>query len=469
MRAMGTESSVSHKPPDKTLSVPQRLMGLCTALGIRQAHFAATLEDDWQELATMHSDVIASLSLIFPHAANLDALMRLDGPIRILHGEHANGLESLREAATTHPRASLDLLAEYKGFLWSDVAAEHPQAVIRTILAAAAASHLANVSSDLPKEGEIHGITYRTWGDGPPLFLLPLALAPSQWDPVIEALAEQFAVILLGGAEVGTVAHLEARGRCVGYREAVDRVLERSHIRQARQVLDVGCGTGVATRLIASCCTEGAQITAVDINRYLLCEACALADQDDLAGVIEFRLANAEMLDFDDDSFDLSFSITVMEEVSAKAMLAELTRVTRPDGRVAVVVRAVDLPRIVHAPLPAALKRHVETDPKFTSRAAVSGCADASLYRKFVGAGLEEVQIFPQLITYREPGRVDQLARVIEANLGQEDKKAWRQAVETAREDGTFFIAVPMHCAIGKVSRGRHDQSVQYQSKEVSK
>ena len=443
---------VSNRQPDKTMSVSQRLIGLCTALSIRQAHFVATLEDDWHELATTHSGVVASLSLVCPNAASLDAILNLDCPVRILHGEQANGLESLREATAKHPGVSLDLLSEYKGLLWSDVAAEHPQEVIRTILAATANSCVANTQRDLPKEGEIYGITYRTRGDGPPLFLLPLALAPSQWDPVIDTLAEHFTVILLGGAEVGTVARLETRGRCIGYREMVIRALERSHISQAHQILDVGCGTGVATRLIASYCPEGAQVTAVDVNRYLLHEASALVDPDDLVGSIEFRPANAEMLDFANNTFDLSFSMTVMEEVTAETMLSEMARVTRPEGRVSVVIRAVDIPRIVNAPLPEELKLHVETDPKFTPRAATTGCADASLYRKFVGAGLEDVQIFPQFITYREPGRIDQLARVIEANLDLGDRKVWCQAVETAKGDGTFFIAVPMHCAIGKVS-----------------
>lgn len=431
------------------LSISQRLLGLCRALGIGQAHFAATLEQDWRELATMHPEVVASLSLICPNAVSLDAIMRLERPIGIVQGEHASGLEPLREVAAQHPMTSLDVLAGCSGLLWSDVAVDHPRELLRTILTTSADTRLSHASC-LPEEGEIHGITYRVYGEGPPLLLFPLALAPSQWAPVLDALAAHFTVILLGGAELGMVAHLEARGKCIGYRETVRRVLERSHVDQACRILDVGCGTGVVTRLIAGCCAEGARITAIDVSPYLLSEARLLASRGGLGRTIAFQPGNAEILDFADDSFDLSFSITVMEEVRANAMLAEMVRVTRASGHVAVVVRAVDVPRVVNAPLPAELKSHVETAQEFTPGAAVAGCADASLYRQFVDAGLEDVQIFPQLVTYREPGRIDQMVRAIEANLCQQDSRTWRQAVETARADGTFFIAVPMHCAIGR-------------------
>ena len=443
--------SVSNEPTDETMSVPQRLISLYASLGIERAHIAVSREDDWRELVATHPEAVASLSLICPNGVSLDAIMHIACPTRILHGEHASGLDSLREITAHHARTSLDILAEYSGLLWSDIAADHPRELIRTVLAASASSRIPHAPSSLPKEGEIYGITYRTCGEGPPLLLFPLALAPSQWDPVLDALSAHFTVILLGGAELGMVAYLEARGKCIGYRETVLRVLERSHIEQACQILDIGCGTGVVTRLIAACCAKGAQITAVDVNTYFLSEARALATRDDLDHVVEFLPGNAEMLDFADDNFDLSFSITVMEEVRAKAMLSEMVRVTRPNGRVAVVVRAVDVPRVVNAPLPEKLKFRVETAPEFTPRAAVAGCADVNLYRKFVDVGLEDVQIFPQLITYREPGRIDQMVRVIEANLSREDKKTWRQTVETARDDGTFFIATPMHCAIGKV------------------
>ena len=49
-------------------------------------------------------------------------------------------------------------------------------------------------------EGEIAGISYRIRGVGPPLVLLPMFLAPSQWEPLVPRLSERYCTITLGGA-----------------------------------------------------------------------------------------------------------------------------------------------------------------------------------------------------------------------------------------------------------------------------
>ena len=64
-------------------------------------------------------------------------------------------------------------------------------------------------------EGEAAGISYRIRGAGPPLLLMPLELAPSQWAPLLPPLAQHYSIIELGGAYRGTVALLEARGRSI--------------------------------------------------------------------------------------------------------------------------------------------------------------------------------------------------------------------------------------------------------------
>jgi hypothetical protein len=42
-------------------------------------------------------------------------------------------------------------------------------------------------------DGEIAGISYRIRGAGPPLVLLPMFLAPSQWEPLVPRLSERYA------------------------------------------------------------------------------------------------------------------------------------------------------------------------------------------------------------------------------------------------------------------------------------
>jgi len=79
------------------------------------------------------------------------------------------------------------------------------------------------------------------------------------------------------------------------------------------------------------------------VNPFLLREAAQLAEADGLAGAIQFRHGNAEALPFEDNAFDCAYSVTVFEECDAGRAIAEAVRVTRPGGRVGLVVRALDM------------------------------------------------------------------------------------------------------------------------------
>ena len=98
----------------------------------------------------------------------------------------------------------------------------------------------------------------------------------------------------------------------------------------ADSILEVGCGTGVASRSLVRRTGRTNHLTAVDLSPYLLGEAAALARREGIADFIEFRKRKAEALDFPDSSFDVTFSVTVMEEVNAARMFDELVRVTKP-------------------------------------------------------------------------------------------------------------------------------------------
>ena len=218
------------------------------------------------------------------------------------------------------------------------------------------------------------------------------------------------------------------------------------------RALDVGCGTGVATRVLAASCQAETHVTAIDVSRYLLSEAEDLFAPAAPAGVsAEFVPGMTESLPLDDDSVDAAITATMLEETDADAALAELARVTRPGGRIAVVVRSVDEPRIVDAPLPADLARRVETDPRFTSGRSPDGCADASLYRRLGRVGLTTARELPQMVRFSEPDRLAKLTGAIVGKLDAESGRVFREAVRVARDAGTFSITQPFHCAVATV------------------
>ena len=243
-----------------------------------------------------------------------------------------------------------------------------------------------------PGEGEVAELTYRVLGSGPALVLLPMMLAASQWEPIVERLSEKFTVIVLGGPHLGMVAMLEARAASPGYLRVVRSVIDEIGLRAGWHLLDVGCGTGALDRWLARHTRGENPITAIDLSPYFLREARSMTEKAGLAGIIEYREGNAESLPFADEQFDVSMSYTVMEECDADRMLAEMIRVTRCGGTVAAMTRSVDLPVMWNLPLPAELKTRVEAP---LPSVAEKGCADASLYHRFARSPLTEVRGFP--------------------------------------------------------------------------
>jgi len=300
------------------------------------------------------------------------------------------------------------------------------------------------------EQGEIAGISYRMRGSGPPLVLLPLFLAPSQWEPLVSRLSQQYCTITLGGVELGAVAILESRGRAAGYLRLVQALTDATRLQPGQTVLDVGCGTGVVARWLVRHTAGQNRIIGVDINRYLLQEALALAQKEGLEGTVEFREGSAEALPFPDNSFDVTMSVTVIEEVDAQQMLAEMVRVTNPGGRVAVVARAMDMPFLMNLRLRAELKAKVDA-PGVLGGVAERGCADASLYQRFHQAELTQVQMFPSLPAFdgSEPTMLQFMQDGLLAKLTEGEAQQWQSARAQAEAEGTFFMTWPHHCAVG--------------------
>jgi len=435
------------------LPVEERLLQLLQHLGIECAHFAARGGGDWGGLAARHPDCIASLTLICPRGMDPSTLGPLAPRLLVLAGDQGRPDELVRQVVGNLPEATLITLRDYVSpTIYADVVADRS-----TDIGAAMLESLARMEQvygtrtvSLPGgEGEVAGISYRISGSGPPLVLLPLGVAPSQWEPLVPRLSERYCTLILGGAYLGMIGSLEARGRTAGYLGVVRHLIEEAQLRLGETVLEVGCGTGVLDRWLARHTGGANRIVGLDISRYLLREAMALARQEGLQGVIEFREGRAEALPFPESSFDVAMSSTVIQRVDADRMLQEMVRVVKPGGRVAVVGHAHDMPRWLNLALPAELKAKLEAPGWASDRGHPLGCDDASLYRRLRQAGLTQVKMFPQFAAFDERSRVQSLQGDILPTLTPDAVPEWRTAVAQAEAAGTFFIATPFHCAVG--------------------
>jgi ubiquinone/menaquinone biosynthesis C-methylase UbiE len=440
--------------PGEPLSVEVALAALLDRLGIAAAHFAGRGTGDINGLLAQRPQRIASLTLLCPAVLDPAALAPLGDHLLVVTGDRGPGARRVRAGLAELPQAASAVLPDYAGVTWADIAAERGDA-IDTALRDFLARQVALPPAALPpaalpgQDGEIAGISYRVRGAGPPLVLLPLDLSPGQWEKLIPALAARHCTITLGGALLGSVASLEERGRS-GYMAVVRALLDTLAIQPGESVLEIGCGSGVIMRELARRTSGASRLLGRDMSPYLLREARALARREGLLDHIDFGEGRAEALPLPDGAVDVALSSTVFEEGDAELMLSEIVRVTRPGGRVGIVVRAIDMPFWVNLPLAPALKAKVDAPGIIGGGAAPKGVADASLYRRLAALGLTGLKCFPQMVSV-VPGseRIERYRQQILAALTPEEAEAFHEAATAATADGTFFIAQAYHCAVG--------------------
>jgi arsenite methyltransferase len=127
-------------------------------------------------------------------------------------------------------------------------------------------------------------------------------------------------------AEVGLTKH-------IGGVEATEALIELCHIGQGSYVLDVGCGVGVTPCFIAK--RYGCRVMGVDISEGMVERSRERAQREQVADRVEFRVADAQDLPFEDTLFDavLTESVTSFPEDKQRAV-NEYARVTKPGGYV---------------------------------------------------------------------------------------------------------------------------------------
>jgi ubiquinone/menaquinone biosynthesis C-methylase UbiE len=101
------------------------------------------------------------------------------------------------------------------------------------------------------------------------------------------------------------------------------------------RVLDVGCGTGALTAMLAH---KGARVTGIDIAPPMLSQAAKRVREEGLVDRVELKEMGAVDLDtaFPSEAFDIVVSTLVFSELSDDEIeytLAECWRILRPRGR----------------------------------------------------------------------------------------------------------------------------------------
>ncbi len=122
-----------------------------------------------------------------------------------------------------------------------------------------------------------------------------------------------------------------------GHRPVGEQAIENMNIPRDARVLDVGCGSGWASRLMAEQAVDG-KVVGIDISDEMVQLA---ADTSTQFSNIEFKVASAESLPFSDSEFSHAFSMeSLYYYTNMSTAVREIYRVIGDGG---VFVNVVDL------------------------------------------------------------------------------------------------------------------------------
>ncbi len=167
--------------------------------------------------------------------------------------------------------------------------------------------------------------------------------------------------------------------------------LVRLSIEPGTHVLDVACGAG---QIAIPAARAGARVTGVDIATNLIEQARAQAEGLE----VRFDEGDAEMLPYEDASFDLVVSlIGAMFAPRPEQVAAELVRVCRPGGR---IVMANWTPEGFVGQMLKTIGKHVPPLPLMPPPVK---WGDQATVRERLRDGVAELQLTTRLYPFRYP------------------------------------------------------------------
>ena len=165
--------------------------------------------------------------------------------------------------------------------------------------------------------------------------------APEHYEPVTywEDRARRFAVEGNGWAAVCAYGMHEFYNRAINLEQRM-ALAPWLRVAPEARVLDVGCGVGRWSRLLAA---RGARVTGIDLSPTMIAQARLRAHADDVADRCRFFVQDLATLDVR-ERYDLVLGVTVLQHIlnpdSLRAALEALAAHLAPGGRLVLLEAA---------------------------------------------------------------------------------------------------------------------------------
>jgi SAM-dependent methyltransferase len=253
------------------------------------------------------------------------------------------------------------------------------------------------------------------------------------------------------------IAHrLEARGRHPSFAKPLTDYLDRMAIDTRNDVLDLGCGTGIAARAIASRPGFKGSVLGIDLSDHLVQAATRHAAGEGLSNRVRFKVGDSQTLDLRPAAFDAVIAHTLFSHLGEPAkVLAEMRRVLRPDG----VIGIFDGD---YASLTFELgdeQRSRQMDDAIISSLVTNPRILRQMPRLLKHAGFAVAAVMPSIIT--EAGRADFWKSSIESYaaivpsaglITQAEATEWRDELMAISARGEFFSSCVYYAYVASKS-----------------
>lgn len=223
-------------------------------------------------------------------------------------------------------------------------------------------------------------------------------------------------------------------------------------VHPGQRVLDAACGVGELTRLLGQLVAPDGEAVGVDYSTTMVQEARRRSDKSDVP--VRFEQGDIMALDFPDNRFDRARAEQVLQHIARPEMaLAELTRVTRPGGLVAVL--EPDWDTLVIDADNLALSRAFTV---YNSTVVVpNGSIGRRLPALFHDAGLVDVDctatvLMPPYPAVREFIESNTHKAVAAGFMAQRDATEWLHDLEARHAGRRFFGAFSFFQVVGRVA-----------------
>lgn len=222
-------------------------------------------------------------------------------------------------------------------------------------------------------------------------------------------------------------------------------------LKDAKSILDLGCGSGIVTKDIAHL-TKGKVIGIDGSDDMIKVARDVLKDYKN----VELYVGGAEYIPFDDNIFDIvTCNLLLMWANNPQQVVNEMARVVKPGGRVLASLEP-DYGGKLHYP------ENPKVDPIFAGKSIKQKGGDPHIGRKlrllFVKAGLEtKVGIGNNRIwsckedkSYYLHARDFYVKALIDSGLSEGEIDKWEYEYLKSLDDGVQLNFFPQFYAIGK-------------------